>query len=717
MAHAKTLSRRTFLKTSAAAGGGLMIGACMPGLAGGRLEAAGVFEPNIWVRIDAADNVRIMLTQLEMGQGVMTSMPMLVAEELDVDWNKVGTEWVGADAAYGSPGFGQQLTAGSNSVRSYWRPLREAGAAARLMLVSAAAQTWGVAAATCTTDRGEVVHAATGRRLRYGALVDAAAALPVPEQVTLKEPGDFRLLGQPLARLDVPEKVDGTAVFGIDVKRPGLLVARVVRCPVFGGTVARFDAGPAMAVPGVRHVVPISAGVAVVADTYYAAGRGVQALDVTWNEGALARLSSAEITRQMTALAARPGAVARNDGDAAAALDRSSRSIERVFELPFLAHACMEPMNCTADVRADRCDVWVPTQGQTPSHLAAVAASGLPPDAVVIHPTYLGGGFGRRGEADFVTDAVETSKAIGAPVKVVWTREDDVQHDFYRPATYVRMWGAVDDSGKPVAWMQRLVQQSLVKRIMPGGLSGTGGVDFISVDGAATLPYAIPNLRVEYVEYDPGIPYGFWRSVGNSVNGYVTEAFFDELAASGGQDPYELRRELLANHPRHRAVLDLAAEKAGWRSPAAAGRFRGIAVHEAFGTIVGLVADISVPADGRVRVHKITCSVDCGWIINPDTIEAQMEGGIVYGLTAALKGEITIQNGRVQQRNFTDYQMLRFNEMPEIDVHIVPSTETPGGIGEPSTAPIAGALANAIFAATGKRIYRLPIRPDDLRRA
>jgi isoquinoline 1-oxidoreductase beta subunit len=704
-----TLNRRTFLKTGALAGGGLVIGAYLPELAGGRAAAAEAFEPNIWVRIGADDSVRIMLTQLEMGQGVMTSMPMLVAEELDVDWTAVRTEWVGANPAYGSPGFGQQLTAGSNSVRSYWRPLREAGAAARAMLVTAAARTWGVAEAGCTTARGEVIHANSSRRLRYGALVDTAATLAVPAQVTLKDATDFQLLGRSLPRLDIPEKVNGQAIFGIDVMRPGMLIARIVRCPVFGGTVARVNADPALAVPGVRRVVQVSNGVAVVADTYYAAGRGVQALEVTWNEGPLARLNDAAIRREMVALADRPGAVARNDGDAPAALERATRTIERVFEVPFLAHACMEPMNCTADVRADACDVWVPTQGQTPSHLAAVAASQLPPDRVKIHPTYMGGGFGRRGEADFVTDAVETSKAVGRPVKVIWTREDDIQHDYYRPVTYVRMWGALDDAGRPVAWMQRLVQQSLLKRIMPGGLNQTGGVDFISVDGAATLPYAIPNLRVEYTEYDPGIPYGFWRSVGNSVNGYVTEAFFDELAAAGGQDPYELRRALLADHPRHKAALELVAGKAGWGTPVAPGRSRGIAVHEAFGSIIGLVVEVSVAANRAVQVHKVTCSVDCGWTIHPDTIVAQMEGGIVYGLTAALKGEITIARGRVQQRNFNDYQMLRYNEMPEIDVHIVPSTEAPGGIGEPSTAGIAGALANAVYAATGTRVYKLPI--------
>jgi len=703
----KTLTRRTFLKVSAA-GGALLVGGYLPGLReSGTAEAASVFEPNVWLKIGSDDKVTIMLSQLEMGQGVMTSMPMLVAEELDVNWTQIKTEWVPADPKYGNPNFGgAQLTAGSNSVRGMWKILREAGGTARAMLVTAAAQTWNVAENACSTEKGAVIHKASGRRLSYGALAEKAATLPVPKNVSLKSPKDFQLLGQPLPRLDIPEKVNGKAEFGIDVKRPGMLIARVVKCPVFGGKAESFNAEKAKAVPGVRHVVKISSGVAVVADNYWAASKGAQALEVKWNEGPLANLSSGEILKKYAALAEQPGKVARNNGDAQAALKSNAKSFERIFEVPFLAHACMEPMNCTADVRADRCDVWVPTQGQTASYEAAVAASGLPGKAVNIHTTYLGGGFGRRGEADFVTDAVETSKAVGKPVKVIWTREDDIQHDFYRPITYVRMWGAIDDSGKPVAFMQRIVQQSLMKRL---GALPPNGVDFISVDGSATLPYDIPNVRVEYIENDPGIPYGFWRSVGASVQGYVVEAFMDELATTAGKDPYQFRRDLLAKRPRHLAVLNAVAEKSGWGKPLPAGHARGIAVMEAFGSIVGQVAEVSV-ANGAVKIHKVWVAVDTGWVINPDTIKAQMEGGTLYGLTAALKGEITIENGRVMQHHFNDYQMIRHNEAPEVEVHIVSSAETPGGIGEPSTAVAAGALANAIAAATGKRLYKLPIR-------
>jgi isoquinoline 1-oxidoreductase subunit beta len=711
MATAPTLTRRTFLRVSAAAGGGLLISGFVPGT-GRDAAAAGTFEPNIWVKIAADGTVTMTLTQLEMGQGVMTSMPMLVAEELDVDWNAIKLEWAPADAKYGNPDFGgQQLTAGSNSVRGMWKVLRQSGATARAVLMTAAAQTWGVAENSVSTEKGEVVHRASGRRLKYGALVDKAAALPAPKAVTLKDPKDFKVLGQSLPRLDIPAKVNGTAEFGLDVKRPGMLVARVVRCPVFGGKVASFTGDKATAIPGVRHVVQISTGIAVVADNYWAASKGAQAVDVKWDEGSLSKLNSADITKKYAELAQQPGKVARNDGDTAAALKGAAKSFERVYEVPFLAHATMEPMNCTADVAADRCDVWVPTQGQTASHQAAVAASGLPGGAVHIHTTFLGGGFGRRGEADFVTDAVETSKAVGKPVKVVWTREDDMQHDFYRPVTYVRMWGAVDASGKPVAFMQRLVQQSLMKRI--GGLP-PNGVDFISVDGSASLPYDIPNVRIEYTETDPGIPFGFWRSVGASVNGFVVEAFVDELAAAAGEDPFEFRRSRLSKHPRHKAVLELVAEKSGWGKPLPQGHARGIALMEAFGSIVGQVAEVSV-TNGSVRVHKIWCAVDCGWVIHPDTIKAQMEGGTVYGLTAALKGEITIQNGRVVQRHFNDYQMLRHNDTPEVETHIVASAEAPGGIGEPSTALAAGALVNAVAAATGKRIYRLPIRAEQLK--
>jgi isoquinoline 1-oxidoreductase beta subunit len=563
---------------------------------------------------------------------------------------------------------------------------------------------------TLTTAKGEVIDKASGRRLKYGALAEKAATLPVPKNVALKDPKQFTLLGQSVPRLDIPEKVSGQAGFGLDTKRPGMLIARVVKCPVFGGKVASFNADKAKAVSGVRDVVQISSGVAVLGDSFFAATQGAKVLDVKWDEGALATLTTADIMKKYAGLAENPGKIGRNDGNVDEAMKGAAKSFERVYEAPFLAHATMEPMNCTAEVRADGCDVWAPTQGQTASHQAAIAASGLPAEKVKIHTTYLGGGFGRRGEADYVTDAVEASKAVGKPVKVVWTREDDMQHDFYRPITYARMWAATDAAGKPVAYKMRMVQQSLMKRL---GSLPPNGVDFISVEGAATLPYDIPNIRVEYIESDPGIPYGFWRSVGASVTGFVVEGFIDELAAAAGEDPFEFRRKRLSRHPRHKAVLELVAEKSGWGKPLPAGHARGIALMECFGSIVGQVAEVSV-TNGNVKVHKVWVAVDTGWVIHPDTIKAQMEGGTLYGLSAALNGEITIQNGRVVERHFNDYKVLRMNEAPEVETHIVPSGEVPGGIGEPSTAVAAGALVNAIAAATGRRIYKLPIR-DQLR--
>jgi isoquinoline 1-oxidoreductase subunit beta len=709
------LNRRTFLKTTTAVSGGLLIGGYFAEVLDRESEellAAGSFEPNIWLKINSDDTVRIMLSQLEMGQGVMTSMPMLVAEELDMDWSKIKYEWTPADLKYGNPNFGgQQLTAGSNSVRGMWKVLRGAGATARAMLVTAAAQTWNVPENSLTTEKGEVIHKASNRRIKYGALVDKAAALPAPKDVKLKDPKTFKLMGTDVPRLDIPEKVNGSAIFGIDVKLPGLLTARVARSPVFGGKVKGCDDTKAKAVKGVKDVVAISNGIAVVADNYYSATKGIQALEIQWDEGPLATLTSDRIMKEYADLAKKPGKEARKQGNADAVYASASKKFERVFEGPFLAHATMEPMNATADWHPDRCDVYVPTQGQTACHMAATTASGLSMDKVKIHTTYLGGGFGRRGEADYVTEAVEISKIMKAPVKVIWSREDDMQHDFYRPISYARMTGAVDASGKPTVFTQHLVQQSLMKRL---GSLPPNGVDFISMDGSATLPYDIPNLKIEYTEQDPGVPYGFWRSVGASFQGFAVEAFVDELASTAGKDPYEFRRDLLTKAPRHLAALNLAAEKAGWGKPLPQGHARGIAVMEAFGSILSQVTEVSVDAKGAVKVHRVVCSVDCGWVINPDTIRQQMEGGIIYGLSAALKGAITIDKGRVVQRHFNDYQVIRHPEMPKIEVYLVPSFEEPGGIGEPSTALAAGSLVNAIYAATGKRVYKLPVRPETL---
>lgn len=709
-----TLSRRTLLGGGLAAGAGLVIGFHVPGPGRAARAAERVFAPSAWIRIDRDGIVTIVNGMSEMGQGTGTTMPMIVADELEADWSKVRVEQAPADPAYGNPLLGgRQSTVGSMSIRGSMGLWRRAGAAAREMLVAAAAQVWGVPVEECYAEQGAVYHRPTGRRLAYGELVDRAAQLPVPQSPRLKTPAEFRLIGKTVRRLDTPDKVTGRAIFGIDVTVPGLLVATVERCPVFGGGVKSVDAAAARAVKGVRHVVRIASGVAVVADDYWSARRGREALRVAWDEGPNAALSSADISRGYAALARQPGRVARREGDAAGALARAARALEAVYEVPFLAHATMEPMNCTARVRPDRCDVWAPTQNQTGTQETAMRLTGLPRERVFVHTTLLGGGFGRRSETDFVAEAVELSRAVGAPVKVIWSREDDIRHDYYRPATYNVLRAVLDAGGMPVAWTHRIVGPSLlIPRKFP---LGPDGVDRTAVEGAANIPYAIPNVEVDWVYKDFGIPVGFWRSVGASQNAFVTESFVDELAHAAGRDPFEFRRALLGRAPRHRAVLELAAREAGWGTPPP-GRARGIAVAFSYGSYAAQVAEVSVAPDGRVRVHRVVCAIDCGIAASPDQVKAQMEGGIVFALTATLHGEITIEGGRVRQSNFHDYPMLRIDETPRIEVHILESGEAPGGAGEPGVPPLAPAVCNAIFAATGRRIRRLPVRPEELRR-
>jgi isoquinoline 1-oxidoreductase subunit beta len=704
------VTRREFLETAGAAGAGLVIGFHLP--SGPRVSpaapAADPFAPNAWLRIGADESVLVLVDRSEMGQGVATALPMLVAEELEADWGKVRIEFAPADKVYANTLFGMQATGGSTSVRAGYTILRKAGAAAREMLVTAAAQTWGVDRTQCHAERGAVIHAPSKQRLSYGQLVTKAASVPVPQDVPLKEPKDWKILGKPVRRLDAPPKVDGTAQFGIDVRIPGMLVAVVARCPVPGGKVATFDATQAKVVPGVRQVVQISSGVAVVASGYWPAKKGRDALAVTWDEGPSAHVSSASISQLFTEQAAKPGAVARHDGDPDTALSGAATKLDAAYELPFLAHATMEPMNCTAHVRPDGVDIWAPTQFQAGAQGLGAKIGGVPPEKVAVHTTYLGGGFGRRFELDFIQEALETSKATGAPVKVVWSREDDIQHDPYRPACYHQLHAALDAGGLPVGWTHRVVAPSIMLRVF-GPQTIKDGVDAETVEGAIGMPYAIPNVHVDYLMTDTGIPVGFWRSVNNTFNAFVVESFIDELAHAAKQDPYQYRRDLLGKAPRHLGVLNLVASKAGWETPPPAGRSRGIAVWKAFDSYVAEVAEVSVAADGAVRVHRVVCAVDCGPVVNPGTVEAQMQGSIVYGLTAALWGEITIDNGRAQQSNFHNYRMLRMAEMPVVEVHIVPSTDAQGGVGEPGTPPIAPAVCNAIFAATGKRIRRLPI--------
>jgi isoquinoline 1-oxidoreductase subunit beta len=715
MTSTSILDRREFLKKSAAGGTGLVIGFYLPG----KYEALAGTPPkdptaiNAWVQISPDDGVTVLIDKSEMGQGISTALSMVVAEELDLDWKKINTVFAPAAPPYFNPIFGMQGTGGSSSVRGSWEPLAKASAAAREMLITAAAKRWKVDVSACHTENSGGVQTASGKRLGYGSLVDEAATLPVPVSPKRKEAKDYKIIGKPTKRIDSTLKVDGKATFGIDVRRPGMLHAAVARCPVLGGKVQSFDAAKAKAVRGVKDVVQVSTGVAVVADNTWSAMEGRNALQVSWDEGANAKVSSDSIRKLYHEQAEKTGAIARKDGDAEAALGSAAKKVEAIYEAPYLAHATMEPMNCTADVRADSCTIIGPTQFQTFVQITGAKLTGLKPEQVRVETTYLGGGFGRRAEMDFITEAVQLSKAMNAPVQVTWSREDDMQHDFYRPAVLVKLEAGLDGSGKAVAWKNRVVGPSIMSRFFPGSVKN--GIDESSVEGLSTLKYDVPNLLVEYVMTESGIPVGFWRSVGCSHNGYFAECFVDEMAKAAGKDPVEFRRSMLPKDSRTRGVVELAAERSGWGKPLPAGQYRGIAVVESFGTFVAEVAEISIDSNARtLRVHRVVAAVDCGRYVNPETIRAQIEGSVVFGLTAALKGEITITGGRVDQSNFNDYDMVRMNETPQVEVHILQSTEGPGGIGEPGTPPIAPAVCNAIFAATGKAVRRLPIRAEDL---
>ncbi|MEZ4413205.1 MAG: xanthine dehydrogenase family protein molybdopterin-binding subunit [Gemmatimonadales bacterium] len=710
---ANDVSRRDFMRAGIAVGAGLTLAIYLPGCSPKVAAVTGPpFEPNAWLKVGTDGIVTVVVDKSEMGQGVMTALPQMVMEELDGDWTTMKIESAPAGPAFLNPAIGLQGTGGSTSVMTSMQPLREAGAKARAMLIAAAAQQWGIDPSACSTENGYVRETGKRRKLSYGELTVAAAALPVPETVTLKDPKDFKLIGKPMPRTDLTGKVNGTAGFGIDATTPGMLVAVVARAPVLGATVTGFSAEQALAVPGVSQVVQIGNGVAVVATGYWAAMKGRDKLEVTWSKSPNANLNSAAISAKLRALSARPGVTARHDGNPAGAMRSAAKTIEATYEVPYLAHTCMEPMNCTASVEADKCTVWAPTQFQSGGGLGvqgiAAKLTGLPESAVTVHTTFLGGGFGRRFELDFVIDAVQTSQAVGAPVKVIWPREDDVHHDFFRPAAVCKVSAGLNEEGLPVAWSQTLVSESTMKRFTMVFGPLPNGLDMDAVDSAANIAYGIPNFHVGWVDANVDVPVGFWRSVGNSQNGFFAEGFMDEVANAAGMDPYEFRRNLLANAPRHRGVLELAATKAGWGTPLPEGRARGIAVVNSFGSYVAEVAEVSIE-NGKVRVHRVTCAVDCGVVVNPDIVAAQMQSAIVFGLTAALYGKITIENGAVVQGNFDTYQMLRMNEMPEVDVHIVPSTEPPSGVGEPGTPPIAPAVVNAIFALTGKRIRTLPI--------
>ena len=709
---ANRFSRRRFLQVGAAAGGGLLLSLSLPSPGDAANTAgAGGFAPNAFIRIGADRQIVLTMPYVEMGQGTYTAISMLIAEELEVDLHQVRLEHAPPNAKlYGNPVLGGvQATGGSTAIRAAWQPLRQAGAIARTMLVAAAANRWNVDARSCRAESGEVLHSPTGRRMTYGELAADAARLPVPATVALKSAKDFKLIGTPAKRLDAPAKVNGTAIYGIDVRPPGVKIATLAQSPVFGGRVKSLDDAAARGVNGVRQIVRLDDAVAVVADHMGAAKKGLAALKIEWDHGPHATLDTDAIARELEQATLMPGPAAQNIGDVEQALAGAATKVEATYQVPFLAHATMEPMNCTVHVREDGCEVWVGTQVIGRAQVAAAKITGLPLDKVVVHNHLIGGGFGRRLEADGVARAVQIARQVNGPVKIVWTREEDIQHDMYRPYFFDRISAGLDAGGMPIAWRHRFAGSSVLARWLPPAFNN--GLDPDTTEGAINLVYGLPNLRVEYLRVEPpGIPTAFWRSVGPSHNVFVTESFVDELAATAKQDPVAYRRALLGGSPRARAVLELAAEKAGWGQTLPERVGRGVSLQLAFGpTYMAQVAEVEVSKAGAVRVRRVVCAVDCGTVINPDTVRAQIEGAIMFGITAALHGEITVKGGRVEQANFDTYQMLRMDEAPAIEVHIVPSTEAPGGMGEPGTSAIVPAVTNAIFAATGKRLRKMPV--------
>lgn len=717
----KTLTRREFLNTTLA-GAGLTIAVSFSPLgvkllsAASAKEASESFRPNVWLRITTDNAVTIVVNKSEMGQGVHTALPMIVADELGADWKRVKVQIAPADARYNDPLSGAMLTGGSTSVRHMYEPLRKAGAAAREMLVKAAAKTWGVSEDVCEASQGMVRQIGSMRKATFGALALKAAKLPVPKDPVLKKESAFAFMGRPLDRVDVPGKVSGKAQFGIDSFVPGMLYAALARPPAFGAKPLTYDSAKARKVKGVSRVVPIERGIAVCAATPEAAWKGKAALNATWDQGTAPDLSNDTLAKVFLAGLEKEGPLGRKEGDAQKALKQAAKKNTATYLLPYLCHVTMEPMNCTADVRKDGCDVWVPTQFQTRVLALASDVTGLRPDQINVHTTYLGGGFGRRAEVDVVEEALQVSKAVGKPVKVIWTREEDIKYDFYRPATSTRIEGGLDEKGGLIAWYHKIVCPSIFARVFPSRVQG--GIDPAAMDCLADLEYEVPNFTVEYVRMDTPVPVGFWRSVGASHNAFTIESFVDEMAVLAGRDPVEFRLALLKNHRRAYRVVETAAEKAGWGKPVRKGMGRGIAWAIAFGSYVAQTAEVSVEKDGTIKVHRVVCAVDCGPFVNPAIIMAQIKGAIIMGLGPALQEQVRFAEGGVASANFVDYQPLRMSRAPaEIEVHIVKSSDAQGGIGEPGLPPIAPAVANALFNATGVRLRNLPLLPETVKKA
>ena len=701
------LSRRGFLAVT----GGLVVAFVLPpsrahaqGDGGGLFGAPPDGKPNAYIRIGSDDSVTFLIPKSEMGQGPTTACSQMLAEELECDWSKVRMEVAPVDPSL----YGHQTTVGSMAIRTTWDPLRKAGAQAREMLIAAAAKQWNVSPSQLRAENSVVINPATNQRLRYGQLADAAAKMPVPAKVTLKDPKQYKVIGKPQKRLDTRDKVTAKAMFGLDARPAGLVYAAVERIPVFGGKVVSFDATKAKAVPGVKDVFQIKSGVAVVADNTWAAMQGKRALTVQWDDGPNGAVTSATIRQMFVDRAKQGGAVARKEGDAAAALARAGKRVDAVYEVPFTAHAPMEPMNATVHIKGDgTAEAWVPTQSPTTGRATIAQLAGIAPDKVTFHTTFMGGGFGRRGEGQMnhVEDAVEIATRMKLPVKLTWSREDDMTQDYYRPASYAEMSGAVDASGWPAAIKAKIA--------CPSFFMVRDGLDPIAVSGISDLQYALPDFLVEWSVANTHVPVSFWRAPGAAQNTFFAESFFDELCAAGGKDPVEARRRLLAKSPRLLNVLNIAAEKAGWGKPLAAGRARGVALGANVGSFNAQIAEVSV-TNGRVRVHRVVCAMDAGQIINPHILRQQIEGGIIYGLSATLKGQITIERGRVKESNFNQHDMMRMDEVPQVDIILVESTERPTGAGEATNPTTVPAVINAIYAATGKRLRTLPVKPTDL---
>ncbi len=712
----RTITRREFIKKSLA-GAGLAIAVSVTP-SGYRLlsaselkKGAAPFSPSIWLQVRPDNIVNVVVNKSEMGQGVFTSLPMILADELDADWKQIRFESAPAADKYKDPARGMQFTGGSSSVRDMYDPLRKAGASARQMLLTAAAKTWQVPINECETINGTVTHKRSSRTLTYGQLSAKAAGLKVPQDPPLKDKGMFKYIGKPLDRLDIHAKVNGAAVFGIDVQVPGMLYASIARPYAYGSKPTSFDKDAAMKVKGVTNVVSLHTGIAVCAKTPDAAWKGRDLLKVSWGKGSDPGMNDETLEKRFMGDLGKNGLSARNDGDVKAALGKAARKAGATYVLPYLSHATMEPMNCTAHVGPDKCEIWIPTQNQSGVLRLAEKETGLKPDQIHVHTTYLGGGFGRRFETDVLEEALKISKAVKKPVKLIWKREEDMQNDLYRPANCSSIEGGLDENGQLVAWSHKIVCPSIFARVFPERVRG--GIDPAAVEGLENMEYEIPNLHVEYVRIDTPVPVGFWRSVGSSHNGFTVESFVDEMAHAAGKNPLEFRLGLLKNHPRPRHLLEVVAEKAGWSKPLSGAEGRGIAQVLSFGTYVAQVAEVSVNRkDGMIRVHRVVCAVDCGDVVNPAIITAQMQGAIIMGLSAALREGITLADGGVRSSNFDTYQILRMSGAPEIEVHIVKSGEALGGIGEPGLPPVAPAVANAVFNATGIRLRRLPMKPE-----